>query len=77
MDNKLSRLFDHQRFQQNPRLAKIIGDVEERYAGALSDDDLELVSAAGDADAGSDYITNTIFVDSQRTPPERPEDRTP
>ena len=51
MMKKLSQAFDFQRFQQNPRLAKIIGEAESRYANALSDDDLELVSAAGDAPA--------------------------
>ena len=46
---KLSQAFDFQKFQQNPRLAGVIRDVEGRYAGtALSDDDLELVSAAGE-----------------------------
>ena len=48
--NKLSQAFDFQKFQQNPRLADIVRDVESRYnKAALSDDDLELVSAAGDA----------------------------
>ena len=51
MANKLSHLFDRQRFQQNSRLSRIISDVESRYPHALSDDDLELVSAAGDASA--------------------------
>jgi hypothetical protein len=49
MERKLFQAFDRQRFQQNARLASIIGDVESRYARALSDDDLELVSAAGTA----------------------------
>ena len=48
--NKLSQAFDFQKFQQNPRLADVISDVENRYTKvALSDDDLELVSAAGEA----------------------------
>ena len=47
---KLLQAFDYQRFQQNPKLAAITRDVESRYdKAALSDDDLELVSAAGDA----------------------------
>lgn len=49
---KLSQVFDFQRFQQNERLADIISDVESRYAHALTDDDLELVSAAGEAQPG-------------------------
>ena len=50
MERKLFQAFDRQRFQQNARLASIIGDVESRYARALNDDDLEMVSAAGAAD---------------------------
>ena len=46
--NKLSQAFDFQKFQQNSRLTAITRDVESRYDKAvLSDDDLELVSAAG------------------------------
>ena len=47
MERKLFQAFDRQRFQQNARLASIIDDVESRYARALTDDDLEMVSAAG------------------------------
>lgn len=48
--NKLSQAFDFQKFQKNPKLAGVIKDVESRYEKAdLSDDDLELVSAAGDS----------------------------
>ena len=50
MERKLFQAFDRQRFQQNTRLASIIGDVESRYARALTDDDLEMVSAAGTAE---------------------------
>ena len=50
MERKLFQAFDRQRFQQNARLAGIIGDVESRYTRALSDDDLEMVSAAGAAE---------------------------
>ena len=47
---KLSQAFDFQKFQQNPKLAGIVRETEGRYANvALSDDDLEQVSAAGDA----------------------------
>lgn len=47
--NKLSQAFDFQKFQQNPRLTDIVHDVESRYdKAALSDDELELVSAAGE-----------------------------
>ena len=47
MERKLLQAFDRQKFQQNKRLAGIISDVESRYAHVLTDDDLELVSAAG------------------------------
>ena len=50
MERKLFQAFDRQRFQQNERLAGIISDVESRYARALADDDLEMVSAAGTAE---------------------------
>lgn len=45
----LSRLFDYQKFQKNPRLATIIADAETRCGGAISDDELYFVSAAGEA----------------------------
>ena len=57
MERKLFQAFDRQRFQQNARLASIIGDVESRYARALNDDDLEMVSAAGTAEPVMDEIT--------------------
>ena len=57
MERKLFQAFDRQRFQQNARLASIIGDVESRYARALTDDDLEMVSAAGTAEPVMDEIT--------------------
>ena len=50
MERKLFQAFDRQRFQQNARLAGVISDVESRYARALSDDELEMVSAAGTAE---------------------------
>ena len=47
--NKLSQAFDFQKFQQNPKLAGIVRETEGRYTkAALSDDDLEHVSAAGE-----------------------------
>ena len=54
MERKLFQAFDRQRFQQNARLASIIGDVESRYARALTDDDLEMVSAAGTVEQAMD-----------------------
>ena len=60
MERKLFQAFDRQRFQQNARLASIIGDVESRYTHALSDDDLEMVSAAGTAEPIKNEITLII-----------------
>ena len=51
MEKTLKRLFDYQRFANNKRIADMIADTESRYnAAPLSDDILELVSAAGEAD---------------------------
>lgn len=47
MEKKLKSLFEYQRFENNPRLAKLIAETEARYADALSDDDLFYVNAAG------------------------------
>ena len=48
MEQKLSRLFDFQKFSRNPRLEAMLADAEGRYH-ALADEDLEMVSAAGDS----------------------------
>ena len=53
MENKLKALFDYQRFEKNGRLESLIRETEDRYAAALSDDDLSLVHAAGEAEAGN------------------------
>lgn len=44
----LEKLFDFQKFENNSRLAKLISETESRYAKALSDDELDMVNAAGD-----------------------------
>ena len=48
MENKLIRLFEYQKFEQNERLAKLIAETEARQAAEISDDDLEMVAAAGE-----------------------------
>lgn len=48
MENRLNKLFEFQKFENNPRLAKLIRETESRYGSALSDDDLDMVSAAGE-----------------------------
>ena len=45
---ELTALFDYQRFAGNERLRALIADTENRCLHALSDDDLEWVSAAGE-----------------------------
>lgn len=50
MENKLKKMFEYQKFENNPRLAKLIGETEARYGSAIDDDDLFMVNAAGDAD---------------------------
>ena len=47
MENKLKKLFEYQKFEQNDRLAKLIAETESRQAAELSDDDLTFVAAAG------------------------------
>ena len=51
MENKLKSMFEFQRFQNNPRLAKLISETESRYGAELSDDDLFGVNAAGEIPA--------------------------
>lgn len=52
MEEKLKKLFDYQKFEKNPRLEKLIEESEARYKAAeLSDESLEMVSAAGEASA--------------------------
>ena len=47
MENKLKTLFDYQRFDPSPRLEKLIRNTESRGRRELSDDEAEMVSAAG------------------------------
>ena len=47
-ERQLQRLFDFQRFEKNSRLENMLLDTEHRYCSAISDDDLEYVSAAGE-----------------------------
>ncbi|MDO4811274.1 MAG: hypothetical protein Q3985_04940 [Eubacteriales bacterium] len=48
MENKLKKLFEYQKFEQNERLAKLIAETEARQPAEISDDDLEMVAAAGE-----------------------------
>ena len=48
-ENQLKQLFDYQHFSPNARLTGMLDQAEHRCAQALSDDDLDQVSAAGEA----------------------------
>lgn len=58
MEKKLKKLFDYQRFEQNEKLEKLIYETENRYAKELSEEDLSLVSAAGDMIAPNESEKN-------------------
>ena len=60
MEQKLRRLFDYQKFQENPKLAELIADTVDRYATELTDDDLSLVNAAGDLTPHDDEKSHTL-----------------
>ena len=57
MEKKLRRVFDYQKFAPNSRLGAMIAETERRYQ-ALNDDDLFLVSAAGETDIMNDFSEN-------------------
>ena len=48
MEEKLKTLFEYQRFERNAHLDRLISKTENRHGRALSDDELMLVSAAGE-----------------------------
>lgn len=48
MEKLLYDLFDFQKFSGSERLARLIANTERRYGKALSDDELEGLSAAGE-----------------------------
>lgn len=48
MENKLRKLFDFQKFQNNEKLAGVISEAEGSEKRKLSADELDGVSAAGD-----------------------------
>lgn len=63
MEKKLRALFDCQRFEKNVHLERLINETESRYAMELSDEDLDMLNAAGEpetaglkkkADGGND-----------------------
>lgn len=48
MEEKIAILFDFQRFQKNSRIEKMLQELEGRYGEELTEENLSLVSAAGD-----------------------------
>ena len=54
MEQKIKTLFDYQRFENNPRLGKLIAETESRYAVELSDEELFMVAAAGEPEDGEE-----------------------
>ena len=50
IEQKLKDLFDLQSFVGNARIEKLVQETNSRYGEELSDDMLEYVSAAGEAD---------------------------
>ena len=71
MERMITNLFDFQRFLQDPKLASIILDTEDRCGRALSDDDLEWVSAAGEEapQPSSEGYVDTFLVITEETEP--------
>lgn len=55
MEKMLKRVFDYQRFSSNRRLDVMIAETQRRYQ-ALQDEDLFLVSAAGETDFMIDFL---------------------
>lgn len=58
MEKKLSRLFDFQKFENNPRLSALIQETETRYMRELTDEELYMVTAAGDP--GTEMGSNNL-----------------
>ncbi len=61
METKLKNLFDFQRFERNSRIEKYINEALERSC-SLSDDDLSMVSAAGEAFADKEPQNKDINI---------------
>lgn len=56
MEQRLRQMFEYQRFENDPRLKKMLDDALSRYdfsgsEGKLSDDDAGLLNAAGSTTA--------------------------
>lgn len=49
-EEQLRELFDYQNFEGNPSLMRLIRETDLKYPKPLGDEELELVSAAGEPD---------------------------
>ena len=67
MENELKKLFDYQRFEKNARLETLIRETEDRYAAELSDEELTIVSAAGEMPAELEKILLTDIETKPKT----------
>lgn len=47
MEKTLKSLFEYQKFEQNKELAQMIAKTESKYEAALSDEELDMINAAG------------------------------
>lgn len=50
MDRLLNMLLEYQRFEKNPRIDGMLREAEDALERTLSDDELDFVSAAGEAE---------------------------
>lgn len=57
MQNILKRTFDYERFSSSERLGAMIAETQRRYQ-TLNDEDLFLVSAAGETDIMNSFPEN-------------------
>lgn len=55
MKKMMNRVFDYQRFSPSIHLSAMIAETQRRYT-TLHDEDLFLVSAAGDTDIMNDFL---------------------
>ena len=65
MEKKLKTLFDYQRFEPSPRLEKLIRNTESRGRRELSDDEAEMVAAAGSPTPpwkGNSFVSDKVEI---------------
>lgn len=62
MEKKLKNIFDYQRFEHSEELDAMIRETENRLSAELSDDDLLMVAAAGEAEKTKEnpWETSTV-----------------